>query len=58
MFVVGSMNLWLFAGIVEQNKDDAMSKRPMTALILSTYRLVTANGCSWIDVLAATGLVC
>ena len=26
-----------------------MSKRPMTALILSTYRLVTANGCSWID---------
>jgi hypothetical protein len=35
-----------------------MSKGPMTALILSTYRLVTANGCSWIDVLVATGRDC
>ncbi len=35
-----------------------MSKRPMAAVILSTYRLVTANGCSWIDVLVATGRDC
>lgn len=28
-------------------------KRPMTPLNLSTYRLVTANGRSWIAALAA-----
>jgi hypothetical protein len=32
--------------------------RPMIPLTLSAYRLVTANGCSWIDVLAATGRDC
>ena len=35
-----------------------MPKRPMTLLTLSAYTLVTANGCSWIDVLAATGRDC
>jgi hypothetical protein len=30
-----------------------MSKRPMTPLTLSVYRLVTANGCSLVDELVA-----
>src|SRR3990167_7584027 len=44
MVVVGSTNSLLFAGIVEQNKDDAMFERSMTPMTLSAYTLVTANG--------------